>query len=164
MHGLTPLPLDLQDQVDGVKLLSRRPYIDGNRVGVYGTSHGGYMAAQALFKYPEVFTCGVANAGTMDNRYYTAIYIYPKNGHWIGSAGYDYQWQFLKKQLKRKEMGSIGSGTDHGSTWKIALRAPSGSIGSVAPVRDHPCPAHCPAWCGKASGRERPPGGRLEWG
>lgn len=155
--------LDLKDQVDGVRLLCRRPYVDADRVGVYGTSHGGYMAAQALFQYPDVFKCSVANAGVMDNRYYTAIYIerfmdlpeenpegyeqtscfnhidryrgglliqhgmiddnvhmnsalrlvdelsktgkpfemrlYPNNGHWIGSAGYAYQWEFLKKHL-----------------------------------------------------------------
>jgi dipeptidyl-peptidase-4 len=66
--------LDLKDQVDGTKILLKRPYVDPRRIGVYGTSHGGFMAASAILQYPDVFTVAVENAGITDWRYYTATY------------------------------------------------------------------------------------------
>ena len=66
--------VDLQDQVEGVKFLSQRPYVDAQRVGIFGHSYGGYMSALALVKYPEVFHVGVAGAPVTDWRNYDTIY------------------------------------------------------------------------------------------
>lgn len=65
---------DLEDQADGVRYLSKRPYVDGKRVGIYGHSYGGYMSALALLKYPEVFHAAVAGAPVTDWRNYDSIY------------------------------------------------------------------------------------------
>ncbi len=66
--------VDMKDQVDGVHHLVQRPYIDGDRVGIYGVSYGGYLAALGLVKYPEVFHAAVANAAVTDWRNYDTIY------------------------------------------------------------------------------------------
>ena len=66
--------VDIQDQADGVRHLIQRPYIDGGRVGIYGHSYGGYMAALAILKYPDLFHVAVAGAAVTDWRNYDTIY------------------------------------------------------------------------------------------
>ena len=66
--------VDLADQVEGVRFLAQRPYVDGDRVGVFGRSYGGYMAALAILKYPDVFGVSVAGAPVTDWRNYDTIY------------------------------------------------------------------------------------------
>lgn len=76
-EGATYLQLgivDIQDQVDGVKYLTQRPYIDADRVGIYGHSYGGYMAALGILKFPDVFHVAVAGAPVTDWRNYDTIY------------------------------------------------------------------------------------------
>ena len=66
--------VDLKDQVDGVKFLATRPYVDAQRVGIFGHSYGGYMSALALVRYPKVFQVGVAGSPVTDWRNYDTIY------------------------------------------------------------------------------------------
>ena len=54
--------VEVDDQVDAVRFLSARSYVDGERVGIYGWSYGGYMTCRALQLAPEVFKVGVAGA------------------------------------------------------------------------------------------------------
>jgi dipeptidyl-peptidase-4 len=61
----------LPDQVAGMRELARRyPWIDLDRAGIYGHSGGGFAAAGAMFRYPDFFKVGVAQAGNHDNRVY----------------------------------------------------------------------------------------------
>ncbi len=67
--------VEIKDHADGITYISRqKSYIDGNRVGLYGHSYGGYMTALALVKYPEVFHVGVAGAPVTDWKNYDTIY------------------------------------------------------------------------------------------
>ncbi len=66
--------VDIQDQADGVRHLAGRPYVDADRVGIYGHSYGGYLAALAILKYPDVFHVAVAGAPVTDWRNYDTIY------------------------------------------------------------------------------------------
>lgn len=66
--------IEVQDQVDGVRLLAARPEIDGGRVGVYGWSYGGYMALMCLLEAPDVFKAGVAGAPVTDWDGYDTAY------------------------------------------------------------------------------------------
>jgi dipeptidyl-peptidase-4 len=66
--------VDIQDQADGARWLAQRPYVDENRVGIYGHSYGGYMSALAILKYPEIFQVAVAGAPVTDWRNYDTIY------------------------------------------------------------------------------------------
>ncbi len=65
---------DLQDQADGVKFLARRDYVDGGRVGIYGHSYGGFMAASAVLRHPDLFHVAVSGAPVTDWRNYDTIY------------------------------------------------------------------------------------------
>jgi dipeptidyl aminopeptidase/acylaminoacyl peptidase len=61
----------LPDQVAGMKELARRyPFIDIERVGIWGHSGGGFATADAMFRYPEFFDVGIAESGNHDNRNY----------------------------------------------------------------------------------------------
>jgi len=61
----------LPDQVAGMKELARRyPWIDIDRVGIYGHSGGGYATAGAMFHYPDFFKVGISESGNHDNRQY----------------------------------------------------------------------------------------------
>jgi dipeptidyl-peptidase-4 len=53
----------LQDQAAAVRALCERyPEMDGTRVGISGWSFGGYFAAMAAMRRPDVFKAGVAGA------------------------------------------------------------------------------------------------------
>ncbi|MFP4343451.1 MAG: S9 family peptidase [Anaerolineales bacterium] len=54
--------VEVRDQVDGVRWLVDRGFADPEAVGIYGWSYGGYMAATALARAPEVFKAAVAGA------------------------------------------------------------------------------------------------------
>ena len=50
---------DLRDCVEAKKYLATLPYIDTDRIGIYGGSYGGYMVMAALAFAPEDFKVGV---------------------------------------------------------------------------------------------------------
>jgi dipeptidyl-peptidase 4 len=63
----------LADKKAGIEQLAQRhPWIDVDRVGIYGHSGGGFMTAAALLlpPYNEFFTVGVSSAGNHDNNIY----------------------------------------------------------------------------------------------
>jgi dipeptidyl aminopeptidase/acylaminoacyl peptidase len=61
----------LPDQVAGMKELARKyPWIDIDKVGIYGHSGGGYATAGAMFHFPDFFKVGVSESGNHDNREY----------------------------------------------------------------------------------------------
>jgi dipeptidyl-peptidase-4 len=51
---------EVEDQVDGVRWLVAQGLSDPTRVGIYGASYGGYMAAMCLARAPEAFQVAVA--------------------------------------------------------------------------------------------------------
>jgi dipeptidyl aminopeptidase/acylaminoacyl peptidase len=61
----------LPDQVAGLKQLAERhPWMDLDRVGVWGHSGGGYATADAMFTYPDFYKVGISESGNHDNRVY----------------------------------------------------------------------------------------------
>ena len=54
--------VEVDDQVDGVRWLVAQGLADADRVGIYGWSYGGYMAAIGLARAPETFKVAVAGA------------------------------------------------------------------------------------------------------
>lgn len=53
----------LDDHVAAIReLAAKRPYMDAERVGVYGISYGGYMTIRAMLEYPDFYKAGVAMA------------------------------------------------------------------------------------------------------
>lgn len=62
---------DTADVVNAGKFLKSLPYVDEERVGVWGLSYGGYMTLHCLTQYPDVFRAGVNIAGIWDFGQYT---------------------------------------------------------------------------------------------
>lgn len=65
---------EVEDLAAGVRALGTRPYVDAARVGIYGTSYGGYAAAMALLRYPDLFAAASAASPVSDWRLYDTIY------------------------------------------------------------------------------------------
>jgi dipeptidyl-peptidase 4 len=65
---------ELSDQRDGAAYLKSLPYVDGNRIGIWGWSYGGHMTLHAMFEDPEDFKVGFAGGPVADWHYYDSIY------------------------------------------------------------------------------------------
>src|SRR5262245_35821518 len=81
---------EIDDIAEGVKALGDRPYFDKTRVGIFGTSYGGYTALIELLRHPDVFAAAAASSPATDWRQYDSIYT--ERYMWIpqeNAAGYD---------------------------------------------------------------------------
>jgi len=54
--------------------LEARPYLDRDRIGIWGWSGGGSMTLNALLKYPDLYQAGIAVASVPNMRLYDTIY------------------------------------------------------------------------------------------
>jgi dipeptidyl-peptidase-4 len=64
-----------KDQAAAVKeVLRKRPYIDPERIGVWGWSGGGSMTLSAIFKFPDLYKTAIAVAPVPNQRLYDTIY------------------------------------------------------------------------------------------
>jgi len=66
--------VEIDDQAAGVKALGARPYVDGKRVGIFGTSYGGYASAMAILRHPDVFQAASASSAVTAWYHYDSIY------------------------------------------------------------------------------------------
>jgi dipeptidyl-peptidase-4 len=66
--------VEMDDQAAGVKSLWARPYLDKSRVGIFGTSYGGYSSAMCLLRHPEVFRAASASSAVTAWYHYDSIY------------------------------------------------------------------------------------------
>lgn len=100
----------LSDQIAGLKQLKEQyPYMDLDRVGIWGHSGGGFATAAAMFKYPDVFKVGISESGNHDNRNYEddwgERYIGLETKDDNGVSNYEKQAnQIFAKDLKGKLM------------------------------------------------------------
>jgi dipeptidyl-peptidase-4 len=65
---------EVEDQIAAAKKLAERPYIDEERIGIWGWSYGGFMSSNALFKGNDVFKMAIAVAPVTSWRFYDTIY------------------------------------------------------------------------------------------
>ncbi len=71
----------LADKKAAVEQLAHRyPYIDLNRVGIWGHSGGGFMTAAALLVYPDFFKVGWSESGNHENNIYNNTWSEKHNG------------------------------------------------------------------------------------
>jgi dipeptidyl-peptidase-4 len=81
---------EMDDMAAGIKALWPRAYFDKDRVGMYGTSYGGYTSATMILRHPEVVT--VASASSPPTAWYNYDSIYTERYMWIpqeNKAGYE---------------------------------------------------------------------------
>ncbi|AMV38957.1 DPP IV N-terminal domain-containing protein [Planctomyces sp. SH-PL62] len=64
---------ELEDVKDAIAWLRRKPFVDGDRIGMTGHSFGGYLTAFAM-THSDLFACGIAGAPVTDWRDYDTIY------------------------------------------------------------------------------------------
>lgn len=62
------------DQIQSAKYLAKLPYVDADKIGIWGWSYGGFISTSCMVKGDGVFNSGVAVAPVTNWRYYDNIY------------------------------------------------------------------------------------------
>jgi dipeptidyl-peptidase-4 len=78
-HALDALYLklgvtEIDDMAEGIRALGARPYVDKERVGIYGTSYGGYTAATMILRHPDLVAAAAASSPPTSWYHYDSIY------------------------------------------------------------------------------------------
>ncbi|HIF55785.1 MAG TPA: S9 family peptidase, partial [Gemmatimonadetes bacterium] len=105
----------LPDQIAGIRQLADRyPWMDIDKVGIYGHSGGGFAAADAIMRYPDFYDVAVSQAGNHDQRNYEDDWGEKWQGLLVeypdGTTNYDNQAnQLLVENLKGKLLIAHGT-------------------------------------------------------
>lgn len=71
--------IEVRDQLTGVTYLKTLPWVDPERLGVFGHSYGGYMTLMLMMKSPDTFKAGISVAPVTDwglyDTHYTERYL-----------------------------------------------------------------------------------------
>lgn len=103
------------DQIEAARKFSSLPYIDKNRIGIWGWSFGGFLSTSALFKGNDVFRLAIAVAPVTNWRFYDSVYT----ERYMGTPqenpeGYDINSPlFFSKLLKGKYLLVHGTADDN---------------------------------------------------
>ncbi len=65
---------ETHDQIEAARYLGSLPYVDADRIGIWGWSYGGYMTLLSLMEGSDVFAGGVSVAPVTDWKFYDTIY------------------------------------------------------------------------------------------
>ena len=65
---------EVEDQIASAKYFANQPYVNPDRVGIWGWSYGGYMTLLSMLLGNDVFDAGVAVAPVTSWRLYDTIY------------------------------------------------------------------------------------------
>jgi dipeptidyl-peptidase-4 len=85
--------VNIRDQAMGAKKILEWPFVDKNRVAVWGWSGGGSSTLNLLFQYPDIYKTGIAIAAVTNQLTYDNIY----------------QERYMGSPLKTKEAYELGS-------------------------------------------------------
>jgi dipeptidyl-peptidase-4 len=66
--------VEIDDIAAASRELAKRPYVAGDRVGIFGTSYGGYASAMALLRHPDAFAAASASSAVTAWDHYDTIY------------------------------------------------------------------------------------------
>jgi len=66
--------LETIDQIEAAKYLATLPYVDKDRIGIWGWSYGAYMTSLCMTKGADYFKLGIAVAPVTNWRFYDTIY------------------------------------------------------------------------------------------
>jgi len=78
------------DQIAAARWFAAQPYVNPDRIGIWGWSYGGYMTSLSMFRGAGVFKAALAVAPVTDWRFYDTIYTerYMRTPQ-ENAAGYD---------------------------------------------------------------------------
>ncbi|MEO9965893.1 MAG: alpha/beta fold hydrolase [Reichenbachiella sp.] len=65
--------MEAEDQVSAAKFLAKMPFVDKDRIGIWGWSYGGYISSLALMTDPDIFKAGISVSPFLW-KYYDTIY------------------------------------------------------------------------------------------
>ncbi|HUQ96520.1 MAG TPA: S9 family peptidase [Chitinophagaceae bacterium] len=106
---------EIEDQIDAAKWMAKLPFVDGQNIGHWGWSFGGFMSSLAITKGADVFSAAIAVAPVTNWRYYDNIYTErymrtPKEN----SKGYDENSPVnFTNNIKGKYLLIHGTGDDN---------------------------------------------------
>jgi len=106
---------EVEDQIDAAKVIGNYPYVDKNRIGIWGWSYGGFMASNCIMKGNDVFKMAIAVAPVTNWRFYDSIYTerYMQTPQ-ENASGYDENSPINHvNKLKGKFLLIHGSGDDN---------------------------------------------------
>jgi len=106
---------EVEDQIDAAKVIGNYPYVDKNRIGIWGWSYGGFMASNCILKGADVFKMAIAVAPVTNWRFYDSIYTerYMQTPQ-ENATGYDENSPINHvNKLKGKYLLIHGSGDDN---------------------------------------------------
>jgi len=66
--------LETMDQIEAAKYMGTLPFVDKDRVGIFGWSYGGYMSTLCMLKGNDVFKTGIAVAPVTNWKWYDSVY------------------------------------------------------------------------------------------
>jgi dipeptidyl-peptidase 4 len=66
--------VEIDDMAAAATALKTQPWADATKVGIYGTSYGGYSSAMCLLRYPDLFQAASASSAVTDWRLYDSTY------------------------------------------------------------------------------------------
>ncbi len=66
--------MESDDQIEAAKYIATLPYVDKDRIAIWGWSYGGYNTLMSMSQGTPVFKCGIAVAPVTDFRFYDATY------------------------------------------------------------------------------------------
>lgn len=65
---------EVNDQIESAKQLAAMPFVDAARIGIWGWSYGGYMAALCILRGADVFKTAISVAPVTHWQFYDSIY------------------------------------------------------------------------------------------
>lgn len=95
------------------ELKEKFPFMDMDRVGMWGNSGGGYATVSAMLLYPEFYKVGVASSGNYDQRMYEHSWTERYNGLYEPELYELGDITRLAKNLKGKLMLAYGAMDDN---------------------------------------------------
>ena len=85
--------IEMDDMAAGVRALWMRPYFDKTRVGIYGSSYGGYSSALSILKHPDVWAAASASSAANGGLRFGAVSLSPTSASFSRAASAS-RWRF----------------------------------------------------------------------
>ncbi len=104
--------LEMNDYIEAVKWLKTKPFVDSTKIGITGSSYGGYVTCMALTYGADYFTHGIAEYSGTDWRLYDNVYTE----------------RFMDTPEENPEGYKFGSAMTHADKYKGKLRITHGTL------------------------------------
>lgn len=123
-HSYKNMGNNLEDHVLAIKHLDNKyKWIDGNSVGIFGHSAGGYDTGRAMLAFPDVYKVGVSSSADHDFRMEKAWWPEMYQGWPVDSTYHNVSNVTNAKNLKGKLLlvhGGIDENVNPSATYKLA--------------------------------------------